>query len=264
MKRIKTVLSFCLAVATVAGAAKIEVTFTNGAARTLSALVVRDGTLVLTGENLAVPLASVKTATFSFDNLSPETCDKLLNASDYEAAVRVLSNALEPVKGGWIFPGNIDLYLGHTVRANFWTGRFGELRNAATALQTKKSSFVPLAELYQILSLIEEGQAKEAEALFRQIKDPEKISAPMTEYIQAKLAVSEQDYNKALQHLARVVVFHSRDPEWMPAAAFLEGTIYKKTGRADAAAHIVEELKRAYPETYWGVRAEDLKIESVK
>jgi len=232
--------------------------------RTLPELVLRDGTLVLAGENPAVPLSSVKTATFSFDNLTPESCDKLLNAGDYESAVRILSGALEPVKGGWIFPGNIDTYLGYAVRANFWTGRFGELRGAAAALQAKKSSFVPLAELYQILSLIEEGQANEASGLFRQIKDPEKISAPMTEYIKARLAMSEQDYNKALQHLAGIVVFHSRDPEWMPAAAFLEGMIYKRTGHADAAVSIVEELKRAYPETYWGVRAEELKVEPVK
>jgi hypothetical protein len=264
MKRIKTVLSLFLAVATVAGAAKIEVTFTNGAARTLSGLVVRDGTLVLAGENLSVPLSGVKTAVFSFDDLSPEACDKFLNASDYETAVRVLSGALGPVKDGWIFPGNIDTYLGCEVRACFWTGRFGELRSVAAVLQAKKSSFVPLTGLYQVLSLIEEGQAKEAVGLFQQIKDPEKISVPMTEYIKARLAVSEQDYNKALQHLASIVVFHSRDPEWMPAATFLEGMIYKRTGHADAAVNLVEELKRAYPETYWGVRAEELKTESVK
>ena len=81
----------------------------------------------------------------------------------------------------------------------------------------------------------------------------------MSEYIKARLAADRQDYTSALQHLANIVAFYNRDPEWLPAATFFEGTIYKNTGYRNSADNIAEELKRNYPEKYWGIRAEQLK-----
>lgn len=264
MKRIKTVFSAVLAVAAAAAAAKVDVKFTNGASRSLPEAVIRNGTLVLAQENLAIPLADVQNADFSFEALSQSGCEDLFNSGDYETAFRKLNEVLESVKDGWMLPGNIDFYLEYKIRVCFWTGRYDEMRKTASVLQAKKNPFISLFSLYEILVLIEEGQVQNAAGLFAQIRDPEKISVPMSEYIKARLAVSGQDYRKALQHLAAVIVFHSRDPEWLPAATFLEGTVYKKTEHADAAANIAEELRRAYPGTYWGLRAEELKVKSLK
>lgn len=264
MKRIRTVFSAALAAAAVAAAAKVDVKFTNGASRSLPEPVIRNGALVLAQENLAIPLTDVQNADFSFETLSQSECEDLFNSGDYETAFRKLNEALEPVKDGWMLPGNIDFYLECKTRVCFWTGRYDEMRKTAAVLQAKKSPFVSLFSLYEILALIEEGQVQHAAGLFGQLKEPGKISGPMAEYIKARLAVSEQDYKKALQHLAAVIVFHSRDPEWLPAATFLEGTVYKKTEHADAAANIAEELKRAYSGTYWGLRAEELKVKSLK
>ena len=81
----------------------------------------------------------------------------------------------------------------------------------------------------------------------------------MAEFVRGRIAIAEKKYPEALQHFSNVIVFHSRDPEWMPAATFYEGVVYKKTGYLTAASNIVEELKLAYPDTVWSRRAAELK-----
>lgn len=253
-----------LGFAAAADAAKVDVKFVNGAVRSLPETVIRNGALVLSQENLAIPLADVQNADFSFAELPQSGCEDLFDSGDYETAYRKLTEILDPLKDGWMLPGNIDFYLEYKARVCFWTGRDEEMRRIADVLQAKGNPFAALVPFYEVLSLIKEGRVENAAVLFGQIKDPEKISAPMSEYIKARLAMIGQDYKKALQHLAAIIVFHSRDTEWMPAATFSEGEVYIKTEHADAAANIAEELKRAYPGTYWGLRAEELKVKSLK
>jgi hypothetical protein len=79
-----------------------------------------------------------------------------------------------------------------------------------------------------------------------------------TLFEQARLAFEREQYTEALQHLAQGSLAHSRDAEWTPAAVFLEGTIYKKTGQAEAAAYAAEELALGWPESIWSRRAAEL------
>jgi len=114
-------------------------------------------------------------------------------------------------------------------------------------------------ELTAVLKLIDGNQTAEAARAFSAVKNPDARSPAMAEFVRGRLALAEKEYPQALQHFSNVVVFHSRDPEWMPAATFYEGVVYKKTGYLKAASNIVAELELAYPGTEWSRRAAELK-----
>ena len=114
-------------------------------------------------------------------------------------------------------------------------------------------------ELKAVLALIDQNKPAEAARAFVAVKSPDARSPAMAEFVRGRIAIAEKKYPEALQHFSNVIVFHSRDPEWMPAATFYEGVVYKKTGYLTAASNIVEELKLAYPDTVWSRRAAELK-----
>ena len=145
------------------------------------------------------------------------------------------------------------------MRAQFWTKQYDKMRNRANLLQARKSSFAAEAALYEVLALIEENKFAEAAPAFAAVKNPEAVSPVMTEIIRGRMAMAEKKYPEALQHFSNGVVFHSRDPEWMPAATFYEGKVYKRTGYLVAALNIAEELELAYPDAVWSRRAAELK-----
>lgn len=259
MNKFLVALPTCMLALAVSAAVKVEVTFSNGAARQLTDPVFRNGTVVLTAENIAVPFSGVQKAVFSFDALSKESCDELLRSGDYQGALTALALVLDPVREAAVLPGNIDDFIFAEMRAAFWTGKYDLMRRDFDVLQAKKSGYAPLAGLYRILAFSAEGNSSAAAEAFRVTADPEKISAPMSRYIQARLSCDAEDYKQALQQIAQVIVYYGRDPEWLPAATFLEGLVYQKTGKAEAMENVAEELKRAYPSTYWGLRAGELK-----
>jgi hypothetical protein len=75
----------------------------------------------------------------------------------------------------------------------------------------------------------------------------------------ARLAVEQGQFTEALQNLAQITIVHSRDGEWVPAALFYEGVVYKKTGQPEAAAYVAEELTVGWPTSDWSRRTEELK-----
>jgi len=113
--------------------------------------------------------------------------------------------------------------------------------------------------LNSVLKLIDQNQIKEASWALKPLQNPEAFAPAMTEYVRGRLALAERKYPEALQHFSNVVVFHNRDPKWMPAATFYEGLVYKKTGYLTAVSNVVEELKLTYPGSEWSRRADELK-----
>ena len=115
------------------------------------------------------------------------------------------------------------------------------------------------SELETILTLIDGNQLPEASRAFAALRNPDALAPALAEFVRGRITLAEKKYPEALKHFSNVIVFHSRDPEWMPAATFYEGMVYKKTGYLEAASNIIEELKLAYPDTVWSRRAVELK-----
>jgi tetratricopeptide (TPR) repeat protein len=259
--KLTAITSFLLAVLGAQAGYRVEITFNNGAKRTVDDLVVESDKVILAAENLQVPFDQIQSADFSFDEpLSFDECDVFLKRCAYKDMVTRLDALLNPVRQGFGLRGNLDGYLQYKMRACFWAKQYAEAAATADILQKKNSAYAPLAGLYQVLILLEQNKpADNVSQAFSQISDPEQISAPIAHFIRGRLAMETRSYDEALQHFSEVVVYHSRDPEWAPAAAFYEGAVYKRTGYLESASAIADELKIAYPDADWGRRADELK-----
>lgn len=240
---------------------QVEITFANGAKRVTEELVVQSGKVILAEENLSVSFEKIQSVNFLFElPLRPDECDGFLKRGMYAELVARLNRFLKPVQQGLILPGNIDLYVQYKMRACFFAGKFDDARAMVQVLESKKSSYAPLAGLYNVLIMLDQGLPSETvRAAFEEIQNPDEISGAIAEYIRGRLAMSIRQYESALQHFSNVLVFYSRDPEWVPAATFQEGLVYKKTGYLESAENVAKELEIAYPDSYWGGRANELK-----
>jgi TolA-binding protein len=238
---------------------QVEITFNNGAIRTLSNVSVESGRVILPGENMAVPLSQVQNARFSFESLSIEDCKDLFKRAAYSELTGRTGAVLAEAGSAVELPGNMDVYLNYNLRSSFWTGQLDEAQRTIETLQSKNSPLAPLAGLYHVLILMEQDQFDQAAAAFSQIQSPDDVSAPMSEYIRGRLAMNIREYETALQHFSNILARYSRDPEWVPAATFSEGRIYKRTGYLEAASNVVDELTVAYPDAWWGRQAGELK-----
>jgi len=262
MKFFKMMLFGLFAAAALTAVADYEVTYTfiNGAKRTASDFVVQGGQVILAKENLQVPFEQIEKADFTFEEPLPvEQCEILLKQASYDELAEQLDVFLDPVKPALALPGNLDIYIQYKMRVCFWTEQYEEARGLARILQAKESSYAPLAALYEIMIMLEEFQpADQIRTALGEIENPEEASGAMVEYIEGRLALEDTNYDQALQHFSRVLVYYRRDPEWVPAATFQEGLIYRSGGEYDAMSEVRKELKLAYPNRYWGERAEEL------
>ena len=75
----------------------------------------------------------------------------------------------------------------------------------------------------------------------------------------AQREIEQGHYTDALNHLAQITIFHSRDPNIAPAAVFYEALVYKQTGHPEAARQTAEELVLGWPGSDWSRRADELK-----
>lgn len=262
MRFFRISFAVCIGCAVMAHAAyQAEITFKNGAKRTVENLVVQSGKVVLAEENLSVPFDQVQQVVFTFENpLTVDTCRGYVQRGDWQGLLSRINDFLAPVRQGLELPGNLDVYVQYQMRAAFRAGQFDVMENAARLLERKNSPYAPPAALYRILVMLERDRpAEEVAAAFAQIENPEEISVPMTEFIRGRLAMNGREYETALQHFSNILVYNSRDPEWVPSATWYEASVYKRTGYLESAANIVEELKIAYPDGYWNARADELK-----
>ena len=252
----------CMLGALCANAAnQVELIFSDGSTRTTDRFTIQSGQVVYGAESLSRPFSQIKSANFIFENdLSVDEFNVSIRLGTYDELISRIDSLLAPVKEGLTLPGNIDLYVQYRMRACFWAGKYDEARAEAKVLQSKNSTYAPLAEAYQILMQLEEGKSvPELAVAYEQNKSLKNIPKAMNEYILGCLAMGDKDYEVALQYFANVLVFYSRDPEWFPAATFNEGLIYKKTGYTESASSVADELRIAYADSHWGVRANELK-----
>lgn len=112
--------------------------------------------------------------------------------------------------------------------------------------------------LNQVAGLLDQNRTDEAAALLETLPQAGSASVPLKDYLCARLAFARGQYTETLNALARAQMAGRPGDEWLPAAIFLEGMVYKKTGPATAAASAAEELKRGWPDSEWSRRAAEL------
>ncbi|NOU35680.1 MAG: hypothetical protein HOO88_02755 [Kiritimatiellaceae bacterium] len=228
--------------------AKVKVTLQSGTVRTMDSLVVKDGRLLLSAENVQVPVVQVVSAEFTFDGFSTGQCRELLDRGDADGVIKKIADAGTSLLAAVSMKGNAPEWLRLLSRAQFHSGDYAAaIATMQTLRQTGNLSAEEFAP-YEIISLIEANRIAEAAKMFDAAKMSDKAAA---EFILARLSASRSDYKEALQHLARLQIFYYREKEWMPCALFYEGLVSKQAELPTASAAAVQELETLYPASRW-------------
>jgi tetratricopeptide (TPR) repeat protein len=118
------------------------------------------------------------------------------------------------------------------------------------------------ARIYQALALIDGGQSDAAEALLSKYgwdKDVSDEAPPEKLYITAKLMVLKEQYNRAMELVAKVIAFNSQDPDWMQPSELLCAEVYTELGMYDSAEEVCREIGIFYKDSVESDKAMELK-----
>jgi hypothetical protein len=252
---------FLLLIISIAGTAfaapEIQVTFTNGAVRSLPALRVESGYLQLAEGR--VEKSKISSVHFVTDPLTVDRCKALLAEGHYDEILGGLGAYRSSLLSAAGLPGNSEGLLRCLLEAFFWKEDYSSVQEISSSPQIVGTPIAVLASFYGSLAVIEQGRLDEASAQIAQLEKQLGITTVMGEYARARIAFAREQYVEALQHLAQGKLAHSRNAEWTTASLFLEGMIYNKTGRAEAAAYVADELGIGWPESIWARRLAELK-----
>jgi tetratricopeptide (TPR) repeat protein len=220
---------------------------------------IKNNFMVSESGKATIPLDSVKSIEFRFSMISPSMCEKYFRAGDLESLASALSKHVGPVMQYSTFEGNLGEYVQWLLRAQFWLKDYAGAAESIDLLKGMPGGqYNNLAEAYRVLILLENKRLAEAEAAWGSL-NREGVPESMMAYVAAAYALERKHYREAIEAIAAILVFHTRDGEWMPAALALEAQVYMENGRMEQAGFVADELMMSYPGTMWSRIGEAFK-----
>jgi len=208
-------------------------------------------------------VSMIKEIEFRFSGISLSMCEKMFRSGDRKSLEGLLEMNIGPVMQYSYLPTNLGDYLVWLLKVQYWNGnQAGMAKTISQIRQTNDAGRIDIASLYFAMMLLDQGKLENAKTVFASVANPELISVPMAEYIRGAIALEEGSAREAMQHVARIIAFHGRDPEWMPPATVLEARAYQMLGHPEKAVAVANELIIAYPGTQWSKMGEAIKTES--
>ncbi len=240
-----------------------QVTLNSGNSFVVGKLDIRGDRLYSANGQSAAAVSMIKSVEFRFSGLNLSMCDSMFRAGKYSSLESLLERNLEPVRPFSYLSSNLSDYWVWLLRVQYWSnGQSGVTNTIAQIRMGGSPAHVDVATLYFAMLLLDQDQLADAKIVFNSVADPDAVSVPMTEYLRGKIALEEGDYRQAMQHVAKIIAFHSRNVEWMPPATALEARIYQKSGQPKKAEIVANELILAYPGTKWSALGEQIKKEA--
>lgn len=253
------VLAVLLGAAVASAQYSARVTVSSGSSFTVQQLNIRGGELVTEGGQVSTALSSIRSIDFSFTGLGLQMCEELFRAGKYRQLGALLDQYVTPVEQYAHLPGNLGEYLLWQLRVQYWNQEKSAVTETLRRIRkVGRIELLEQANLYYALMLIDQGRAADAKAIFAGISDTAKIPAALKAYYEAQMAMSYGEYRSAMRHVAQIIAFHSRDPEWLPPATVLEAQIYQEMGQTKKAEIVANELIMAYPGSQWSRQGEEL------
>lgn len=240
-----------------------KVTVNSGNSFVVNALNIQGDRLVSGTGGASTSIAMIKSIEFRFSGLGLGMCETMFRTGDRKALENLLGQHIGSVEKYSYLPTNLGEYLVWQARVQYWNdNRAGFNRTAALVRESSSQQQIDVINLYAAVLLLDQGQLTEAKAVFAGVEDPGSVSVVLNEYILGKIALGDGRLRDAMQHVASIIAFHSRNTEWMPAATVLEARIYQQSGRPEKAAAVANELLIAYPGSRWSQLGEEIKKES--
>lgn len=240
-----------------------KVTVNSGNSFVVKSLKIKDDRLFQETGSSSTSLTMIKAIEFRFSGIGLNMCDSMFRTGDRKSLEGLIEQNVAPLAQYSYLPTNLGDYLIWWLKTQYWNdNEAGVEKTIGYIRQTKDLADIDVASMYFSLLLLNQGKADNAKTVFSSVGNPREISVPMTEYIQGKIAMEEGDLRQAMQHVARIIAFHSRDEEWMAPATVLEARIYQQLGQPQKAEVVANELIMAYPDSQWSKLGETIKMES--
>lgn len=213
---------------------------------------------------IRIGVSTVKELNFEV-KINADLISELVANREFDRVIDSLTRTLKPFAEYSDIPSNLTRYKAVLMELYYLTEQYdksleisGEIveddRNPT--LQTK-------ARVYRTLALIDSGKSDEAKALLSTYgwdKESSADAAPEELYIKAKLMMLNGEYRKAMGVAAKVIVFHSQDPDWIQPAELLCAEIYTELGMYDSADEVCRQILILYENTPEFDQAKQLKV----
>jgi tetratricopeptide (TPR) repeat protein len=237
-------------------------------------IVRRDGDWIEFNKNNAtrsvrVGASTVKEMKFAVA-LDAEKVSKMIRDGEFETAIKAIDDAIAPFGEYSDIPSNLSRYNSLLMELLYRTGKYEDSLAISSKIVNdgRSPELQEKARVYQALALVDTGKIKETEELFSKYGwdlDPTGDDvAPEKLYIVAKYRALKKEYNRAMEYAAKVVAFHSQDPDWIQPAELLCAQVYTELGLYDSAEEVCREILLFYKNTPEFDAATRLKIKIEK
>lgn len=231
-------------------------------------IVLRDGDWIefsrgTAAQPIRIGVSSIKELNFDV-NINAEQVLELMDNREFDQVIGLLKRTLDPFSEYSDIPSNLTPYSALLMEIYYHAKQYDKslALSEKIATDSRSPALQNKARVYRALALIDSGRQDEAKALMREYKwdrESTEDNAPEILYIKAKLLALNGEYRKAMNIVAKVIVFHSQDPDWIQPAEMLCAEIYTELGMYDSAEEVCRQILILYQNTPEYDQAKQLK-----
>ena len=209
----------------------------------------RDGS----NQPIQIGVNTIKSLNFSV-RVDGDRISKLMDAREFDKVIEIVSSMLEPFAEYKDIPSNLTRFEAALMELYYYAKEYEKSLALSEKIVSddRDPALQSKAQIFQVLALIDSGAAEAAQKLVNQYgwnQDSTKETPPEELYIKAKLMMMNSEYRPALLEAAKVIVFHSQDPDWMQRAELLCAELYTELGMYDSAEEVCRQILLLYRNT---------------
>jgi len=201
--------------------------------------------------------------------IDAEKISGMMGNREFDRSIDLLSRTLGPFSEYSDIPSNLTKYNSLLMELYYRTRQYDKSLAISSKIagDDRNPTLQAKARVYRALALIDSGNSVEAKSLLVEYgwdRESSADAAPEELYIKAKLMVMNGEYSKAMEMVAKVIVFHSHDPDWIQPAEMLCAEVYTKLGLYDSAEEVCRQILMLYKDTPEFDEAKQLRTEIEK
>ncbi|MEN8254236.1 MAG: hypothetical protein ABFR33_02090 [Verrucomicrobiota bacterium] len=201
--------------------------------------------------------------------VNAEKISEMMENREFERIIDSLSRTLDPFSEYGDIPSNLTKYNSLLMELYYQTKQYGESLAISSKIagDDRNPILQAKARVYRALALIDSGKSDEAKSLLAEYGWDQESTAdtvPEELYIKAKLMAMNGEYSKAMESVAKVIVFHGHDPDWLQPAEMLCAEVYAELGLYDSAEEVCRQILILYKNTPEFDKAKQLRVKIEK
>lgn len=205
---------------------------------------------------------------FQFD-FDPQEIESQFQSGQYAEVADTLAPILENIYKFIDLPGNNALpFIRMLARSQYRAGRHQEAMDTMDAFDryARPEEDRTDMRLYRVLALLGRNDLEQAGERIAEIPPPSRREENAAIYwtIRTRLALAGDRLEEAQECAARVVAFHGRSFEWMPAGLYYSAQGYGINGQDEIRGQVEKELKTIYADSPWTDKLNQLSGEILK